>query len=246
MTQTVKPLGGKNYGSIPHLPGSRMGPGDHHCHTGQEVICTTRVRDKHDFIIVQEKLDGSNVGIAKINGKILSLNRAGYEATTSPYEQHHRFAAWVREHYQRFDALLRDGERVVGEWILQAHGTRYRLKHEPFVAFDLMRGTDRLPYEEFVMRAVGADLIIPKLIHAARTPLAVDAALFLLGEFGHHGAIDPVEGAVWRVERDELIAPQRGSERRRVVDFLAKYVRPDKQDGKFLESVTGQPSVWNT
>ena len=27
----VKPLGIKNYGSIGHLPNSRMGPGDHHC-----------------------------------------------------------------------------------------------------------------------------------------------------------------------------------------------------------------------
>ena len=48
-----------------------------------------------------------------------------------------------------------------------------------------------------------------------------------------HGAIDGVEGAVWRVER------------KGVVDFLGKYVRPDKVDGKYLESVTGQGPVFN-
>lgn len=31
----VKPLGGKSYGSIPHLPGSRLGPGDHHDNGGK-------------------------------------------------------------------------------------------------------------------------------------------------------------------------------------------------------------------
>jgi len=56
-----KPLGRKSYGSIPHLPGSRLGPGDYHAHEGQARIATEKARDKHDKIYVQEKLDGSNV-----------------------------------------------------------------------------------------------------------------------------------------------------------------------------------------
>jgi len=64
-----KPLGRKSYGSIPHLPDSRLGVGDHHCHEGQSVICTERRRDKHDRIIVTEKVDGSNVAIAKWNSR---------------------------------------------------------------------------------------------------------------------------------------------------------------------------------
>jgi len=51
-----KPLGRKNYGHIPYLPGSRMGPGDHKCHEGQARIATAKVRDKNDEIFVQEKL----------------------------------------------------------------------------------------------------------------------------------------------------------------------------------------------
>lgn len=47
-----------------------------------------------------------------------------------------------------------------------------------------------------------------------------------------HGALDPVEGAVWRVER-------RGGG-----DFLAKYVRPDKTDGCYLPEVSGRAAVW--
>lgn len=136
--KNTKPLGGKSYGSIAHLPGSRMGSGDHSCHSGQEKIALEKASDKHDVIIVQEKLDGSNVGVAKIEGKILALTRAGYLASTSPYEQHHRFAAWVEKNESKFDGLLADGERLVGEWLLQAHGTRYRFNHDPFIAFDLI------------------------------------------------------------------------------------------------------------
>jgi hypothetical protein len=42
-----------------------------------------------------------------------------------------------------------------------------------------------------------------------------------------------VEGAVGRVER------------RGVVDFLVKYVRPDKIDGVYLPEISGKQAVWN-
>ena len=64
-----------------------------------------------------------------------------------------------------------------------------------------------------------------------------------LNEFGFHGALDPVEGAVWRVERDK--ATGKGGQKKRVVDFLVKYVRSDKIDGRYLPEVSGQPAVWN-
>ena len=40
----MKPLGHKAYGSIPHLPNSRMGPGEHHISPGQAKIATEAVR----------------------------------------------------------------------------------------------------------------------------------------------------------------------------------------------------------
>ena len=190
-----KPLGYKSYGHIPHLPGSRMGPGDHKCSEGQNLIATSRPRDRHDIIIVQEKVDGSNVGVAKINGQIVPLTRAGYRAETSPFEQHHLFASWVLnpERHERFNALLNEGERVCGEWLAQAHGTRYNLLHEPFVAFDLMTGTERIPWSEFKIRVLPF-FIIPNTVHEGSS-LSVEKAMELLKISGH-GALDPVEGAV--------------------------------------------------
>ena len=84
----MKPIGRRNYGSIPHLHNSKLGEGDYYIGEGQERILTVKARDKHDNILVFEKYDGSNVGVAKFENKIFALTRSGYEANTSPYKQH--------------------------------------------------------------------------------------------------------------------------------------------------------------
>lgn len=225
--RTTKPLGTKAYGSIGHLPNSRMGPADHKVTDGQARIATVKARDKHDRVYVQEKLDGSCVAVAKIEGQLVPLGRAGYPALSSPYEMHQHFHYWAMLNFARFDELLRDGERAVGEWLMQAHGTKYDLSgREPFVLFDIMReGHVRVLVEELKDR--GKAFAMPHEI--ANEPITVEAAMQALGEYGRYGAEEPVEGCVWRVERQGK------------VDFLCKYVRPDKVDGCCLK---GEP-VWN-
>jgi len=227
----MKPLGRKNYGSIGHLPCSRMGPADHSCHEGQQTIVLVKARDKHDRIIVTEKLDGSNVGIVNIDGTILALGRAGYLAQTSKFEQHQLFASWVRENELSWKEVLQPGYRLVGEWLAQAHSTRYSLPRGPFAAFDLMVDDKRLPFDELTHLCQKWDVPQPKLLHDGG-PLSVEEAMARHGD-GNHGCLDEPEGAVWRVER-------KGS-----FDFMAKWVRPDKIDGKFLSEKSGCDPIWN-
>lgn len=226
----MKPLGHKAYGHIPHLHGSRMTPSDKHCEFGQQKIATEKKRDKHDLIIVQEKLDGSNCSVAKINNEIVALTRSGYLAETSKYIQHHYFSKWVEKNKDRFNAVLQDGERIVGEWLLQACGTRYNLPHEPFVVFDIMLKNERIVYDFFYER-VKNYFKLPKLIHKG-IPISINEVLEKLEPSGH-GAIDMVEGAIWRVERKNK------------VDFLCKYVRPEKKDGIYLPEISGKEAIWN-
>ena len=224
-----KPLGHKSYGSIPHISKSRLGPGDHKIEIGQERIATVKPR-KGDTIIVQEKLDGSNVSVARHNGELLALGRAGYLAQSSQYEQHQLFADWVRKNLDRFQ-FLEEGERLIGEWLALAHGTKYDLDGcgtEPFIAFDIMRnGHKRLPFGKLIRR-IDKAFQLPSLLWLREESLSLDKALKLLGEHGDHGAIGKAEGVVWRVEREDR------------VDFLCKYVRPDKVDGKYLDD-----NIWN-
>lgn len=226
-----KPLGHRAYGSIPHLPGSRRGPADKGLSKEQAAILTEATRDKHDTIIVQEKLDGSCCSVAKLNGEILALIRAGYPASGSNYPQHHAFAMWVAKNAPRFAELLREGERCVGEWLMEAHGTRYKLKHEPFVIFDLMTGHVRKQALVVENRCGELGFTTPRTIHVGGAMSVADVLNVL--EPSGHGAMDEVEGAVWRCER------------KGVVDFLAKYVLKSKVDGKYLDSITGRPPIYN-
>lgn len=226
-----KPLGRKAYGSIGHLPCSRMGPGDHSVHPGMAKICTQKVRDKFDRVIVQEKLDGSCCAVALIDGVLRPLGRAGWPAISSRYYQHVLFHNWVMMNSDRFFDILIEGERIVGEWLAQAHSTRYELHHDPFVPFDIMIGDYRKPFNEVAGR-VGHHFRMPKLLSDG-PPMAVCDAIEQVQSHNFHCAIDPIEGVVFRVER-------KGE-----VDFLAKFVRPEKRDGIYLPEISGSEAVWN-
>ena len=229
-----KPLAAKAYGSIPHLPGSRRGPADKGISEQQAAICLTKARDDKDLVIVQEKLDGSCCAAANVGGKIVALQRNGYLATASPFEQHHMFARWVERNEKHFAHVLNDGEWCVGEWLAQAHGTRYALGFHaiPFIIFDIMRGPERVTFSELSLRLRGARFDTPHLLSHGG-PCSIEHAMALLGDYGNHGALDMAEGAVWRVEREGK------------VDFLAKYVRPGKVDGCLLPERNGGEAVWN-
>lgn len=229
--KSIKPMGKKNYGSIPHFSFSQIGPGEHHITKGQEIIATRKARDRNDLVIVQEKLDGSNVGVTFIDGKITAISRAGYECSTSPHEQHLLFDYWVNEpgNICRFANILGKGERACGEWLVQAHGTIYNLTHEPLVLFDIFTADNiRLPYHKFLLRVLREKFIIPRLIHIGQ-PFPIKKAMEAIKESGH-GAVGGAEGFIYRVERNGK------------VDFLAKYIPPGREVGKYLQY---EEPVWN-
>jgi len=243
MIKPTKPLGVKAYGSIGHLPCSRIGPGDHFVHEGQQAICTIKPR-KGDLILVSEKLDGACMSVANIDGDLVALSRAGYAARDALYEHLKIFDDYLRENRGMFAALLQPGERVVGEWLAMAHGTRYDPRHlmfSPFVAFDIFRDGKRILFDEFDERCAAVELRRAFVIHKSPWPLCVEGALNQLDStpastldlFGFHGACEAVEGAVWRVEREGR------------VDFLAKFVRHDKVDGKYLPNIGGCDPIWH-
>ena len=236
MQGAAKPLGGRAYGSIPHLPGSRRGPGDHGLSEQQARICTGpsvpgKRPDKRDTIIVEEKLDGSCVSIANVRGEVIPLIRAGYRAVSSKWHQHRMFAEWVYSDVQRW-AWLPAGWRVVGEWLAQAHGTLYDLSGmEPFFAFDIIE-RDGIVLSRERFGALTKDRVQTPQVLSVGPPCSIDDAM-TSAVFLCQRSSDGVEGAVWRVERFGAF------------DFRAKYVRPDKADGKYLPSVSGRDPVWN-
>ena len=235
---SIKPLNKKVYGSIGHLPGSRVGSGDHSLNKGQGELLT--VDNKGGNVIVQEKLDGSCMSVAKIEGKIVPLTRSGYNAYDSHYLFQRRFANWVMERENLFNNILEDRERIVGEWLALAHGTVYTLPHSPFVVFDIFRDEERVLYQELVERLTSM-FPLPALLSKGDA-ISIKEVEKKLGDYGFHGASDKAEGAVWRIERKQK------KTNKVVVDFLGKYVRLDKVDGKYLvglENSVVTDEIWN-
>lgn len=227
-----KPLGRRAYFRIPHLPGSRTGSSDRHLPTPLARRLTHQSQPG-DTVVVQEKLDGSCVAVARLAGRLLALGREGVRASESANPGRQLFDAWVRAHERELAPMLEENEWVVGEWLALAHGTHYALGHAPFVPFDLFSPANStgLTLEALTARVARTGLlVVPHLVHRG-TALAVEQALAALGQ-GGHGA-DVVEGAVWRLERAGQVVGR------------AKYVRPDKVDGHLLPENSGAPAVWN-
>lgn len=244
-----KPLGIKAYGSIPHIPGSKLGSGDHYIHPGQARIAMGGVRDKHDKVFIEEKLDGSCCAVALVEDELIPLVRAGYRAETSPYIQHKVFARWVHKNREKFLCVLNDGDRIVGEWLMQAHGTRYHLVHEPWVAFDIFVDGKRLTLKERTHR-INRLFVEPNILYGAGNWVGIaqgtidesNPAYFglqlkhALAQYNPHGRLGSPEGVIFRVERQGK------------VDFLCKWVNSDYVPGKYLPGLTESiysSEVWN-
>ncbi len=224
-----RPLAHRNYGSIPHLQGSKLGAHDKYLHEGQDAIVRRGGRDRHDRVYASLKPDGTNVGVVKQDGRLLALQRKGYDCASSPYRMHHEFDAFVYTQYPRFDALLAEGERVVGEWLWQASGIYDAVQGEPFFAFDLCTPVnERLPWEQIVERGEGSGFRVPAWRPIAALTGEGSEATLLTALSAEFDAVRPVEPGV----RHEGIVVR--VERKGRVDFMGKWVRSDFEPGVFL------------
>jgi hypothetical protein len=158
------------------------------------------------------------------------VGRAGYLASSSPHEHIRLFHRWALENWLKFERVLKPGERVMGEWMLMAHGQLYSVKpEEVFIPFDIFRQDNtRLPYREFLNRVNGV-FLQPRLLHLGPPCPHKELLRTLNAEPEYHGSLEPPEGYVARVENDGK------------VDFLCKWVREDKVDGKYF----GDEPTWN-
>jgi hypothetical protein len=196
----------RNFGNIKHLTGSRLkDSGDSLMEKNIQPFFTQAIQfPKRDKLYVTEKVDGTNVGVYKKNGVLYPIMRKGYDVRSSEWGFMRRFADFVADNVARFDALLADGERVCGEWMIKTHSLFYKMPHEPFVVFDIIQGTVDRP-----VRLGFADIMAAckcyGFTHAgvvwANGALSVVDALWLLGE-GFHGCQSAPEGVVYRYERD--------------------------------------------
>mmetsp|Transcript_53454 Transcript_53454/g.130135 ORF Transcript_53454/g.130135 Transcript_53454/m.130135 type:complete len:467 (-) Transcript_53454:1320-2720(-) len=102
-----------------------------------ERICHTLACNPFKPTIVEEKVDGANLGIRIIDGEILVQNRSHY-ISSAEHPQFHRIQPWIEEHRSTLQGILGSENLILyGEWCVARHSILYDRLPDIFVAFDL-------------------------------------------------------------------------------------------------------------
>jgi hypothetical protein len=120
------------YPRTPHLFGSRGTDDDRHLGHKESL----------DFIadaslIVEEKLDGTNVGIHFTSTGRMVLQCRGHEITTRMHVQYDLFKQWTMGKRPVLEAMLEDWLLLFGEWLYARHSLHYRRLPHYFFEFDI-------------------------------------------------------------------------------------------------------------
>jgi len=120
------------YPRTPHLFGSRGTDDDKHL--GQ--------KESLDFIadaslIVEEKLDGTNVGIHFTSAGRMVLQCRGHEISAGMHPQYDLFKQWTMGKRPELEAILEDRLLLFGEWLYARHSLHYRRLPHYFFEFDI-------------------------------------------------------------------------------------------------------------
>jgi hypothetical protein len=120
------------YPRTPHLFGSRGTDDDKHLDQQESL----------DFIadaslIVEEKLDGTNVGIHFTSAGRMVLQCRGHEITTGMHAQYDLLKQWSMGKRPVFEAVLEDRLLLFGEWMYARHSIHYRQLPHYFFEFDI-------------------------------------------------------------------------------------------------------------
>lgn len=127
------------YPRTPHLEGSRLQPGDE----GHEHVRLATLAGRH--AVVEEKLDGANVGISFTSGGELLLQSRGHYLVGGGRErQFAPFKQWAAAHEALLLGVLEDRYVMYGEWMFAKHSVSYdRLPHW-FCEFDVYDRVDEV------------------------------------------------------------------------------------------------------
>ena len=125
------------YPRTPHVEGSRLQAGDE----GHDHVPLAELSGRH--AVIEEKLDGANVGVSFTGaGELLLQSRGHYLAGGGRERQFALFKEWARVHEGGLLERLEDRYVMYGEWLFAKHSVSYdRLPHY-FFEFDVFDRRD--------------------------------------------------------------------------------------------------------
>lgn len=233
-------IGESPYQSIPYLPCSRLGKGEHYSSSAKYF--TEELRHPAERIYITEKVDGSSVAAVRAEGnQFIAVNKFGHPVSTSHWACYNGFDQWVTDHrLVLLEILPNVGDRLCGEWLYQVHGIKYDRLPDLFLAFDIKYRSDKTC--QYISTKRFSE-IIDQFAFVCRVPIIyfgppIDPKwLSILTRQSHFRLKGGrMEGCVLRRERDGYR-----------ID-IAKYTRPDHKAGIFLpetENAVVDEPVWN-
>ena len=123
----------RKYPRTRHLEGSRFQPGD------EDLASVPFAELAGRPLVVEEKVDGANVGIAFDGRGELRLQSRGHHLRGGGREeQFDLFKTWARTHAPAFEERLGARYVVYGEWLYAKHTVFYDLLPHYFLEFDVL------------------------------------------------------------------------------------------------------------
>ena len=122
------------YPRTPHLFGSKGTDDDKHL--GRRRSPRAFIADPS--LIVEEKLDGTNVGIHFTRSGRMVLQCRGHEITEGMHPQYDLFKQWTAGEATRLGRRCSAGRFILyGEWLYAKHSVHYRQLPHYFFEFDI-------------------------------------------------------------------------------------------------------------
>jgi hypothetical protein len=120
------------YPRTPHLFGSRGTDDDKHMSAEESARFVADAS-----LIVEEKLDGTNVGIHFTSAGRMVLQCRGHEITSGMHPQYDLFKQWTMGKRPVLEIMLEDRYILFGEWLYARHSVHYRRLPHFYFEFDI-------------------------------------------------------------------------------------------------------------
>jgi hypothetical protein len=154
------------YPRTPHLFGSRGTDDDKHLDQAESLAMIA-----DHSLIVEEKLDGTNVGIHFTASGRMVLQCRGHEITTGMHPQYDLFKQWTTTKRHVLEKLLEDRLILFGEWLYARHSVHYRRLPHYFFEFDIYdkRQQAFLSLELRLAKLEGSGICTVPVVHRGQT-----------------------------------------------------------------------------
>ncbi|MFK7769332.1 MAG: RNA ligase family protein [Mariniblastus sp.] len=174
-------------------------------------------------LIVEEKLDGTNVGLHFSEGELV-LQCRGHEITAGMHPQYDLFKQWATTKRVMFEEMLGERFLIYGEWLYARHSVYYQQLPHYFFEFDIFDKQDKtfLSLETRLEKLEGSGIITVPVVHQGALSLKQLRSLVGPSQFeskltspSNGKSDDLMEGLYLRTEANDIVTAR------------AKFVRPE-------------------